>query len=89
MPQWLELFEYMQQTATSVDGAELDEPSSARTVRYHEGQPVVMDGPYAETKEQIGGAFFLECDDLDQAIDIASRVPLAARGSVEIRPVFE
>ncbi len=89
MPQWLELFDYMERTAKSVDGAELDDPPTAKTVRWQDGEPLVTDGPFAETKEQIGGVFFLECDNLDEAIDIAARVPLASRGSVEIRPVVE
>ena len=89
MPQWLELFEYMQRTARSVDGAELDDTATAKTIRWRGGEPVVTDGPYAETKEQIGGIFFVECENLDEAIDMAARVPLASRGSVEIRPVVE
>ena len=89
MPQWLELFEYMQHTAKSVDGAELDDPPTAKTIRWHDGEPVVTDGPFAETKEQIGGVFFVECDNLDEAIDMAARVPMASRGSVEIRPIVE
>ena len=89
MPQWLELFEYMQRTARSADGAELDDVAAAKTIRWHDGQPVVTDGPFAETKEQIAGVFFVECENLDEAIDMAARVPLASRGSIEIRPVVE
>ena len=89
MPQWLELFEYMQSTAKSVDGAELDDPPSAKTIRWRDGEPFVTDGPFAETKEQIGGVFFVECENLDEAIDMAARVPMASRGSVEIRPIVE
>ena len=89
MPQWVELFDYLQTHATSVSGVELDSPETARTLRYEDGRPVVTDGPYAETKEVIGGVFFVECGDLDQAIEMAARVPLASRGSVEIRPRVE
>lgn len=89
MPQWIELFDYLERTAKSVDGVELDSPDSAKTLRYENGQPVVTDGPFAETKELIGGVFFIECENLDEAIDMAARVPLASRGSVEIRPVDE
>ncbi len=89
MPQWLELFDYLGRTAKSVDGAELDDPPSAKTIRYEDGRPVVTDGPFAETKEQIGGVFFIECENLDEAIDMAARVPIAARGSVEIRPLVD
>jgi hypothetical protein len=89
MPQWVELFEYLEKTAKSVEGTELDDPPSAKTLRREDGEIVVTDGPFAETKEQIGGLFFIECENLDEAIDMAARVPLASRGSVEIRPVVE
>jgi hypothetical protein len=89
MPQWIELFEYLGTHAKSVEGVELDVPESAKTLRYEDGRPVVTDGPFAETKEIVGGVFFLECDNLDEAIDMAAHVPMAQRGSVEIRPVVE
>jgi hypothetical protein len=89
MPQWIELFEYLGTHAKSVDGVELDAPETAKTLRYQDGRAVVTDGPYAETKELIGGVFFIECENLDEAIDMAAHVPIAARGSVEIRPVVE
>jgi hypothetical protein len=87
MPQWNELFDYLNTHAASVEGFELDDPDTAKTLRFLEGGPVVTDGPYAETKEIIGGLFLIECNDLDEAIDMAARVPVAARGSVEIRPL--
>jgi hypothetical protein len=89
MPQWISLFEYLETHATSVAGHELDEPETAKTLRYEDGRAVVTDGPYAETKELIGGVFFVECNDLDEAIDMAARIPSAARGSVEIRPLVD
>ncbi|MGZ8694873.1 MAG: YciI family protein [Gaiellaceae bacterium] len=89
MPDWIALFEYLETHAQSVSGVELDDPPTAKTLRYEDGRAVVTDGPYAETKELIGGVFFLECNDLDEAIDMAARVPSAARGSVEIRPLVE
>jgi hypothetical protein len=52
-----------------------------------DGETVVTDGPYAETKEVIGGYFLADCKDLDQAIELAQRVPLVDKGSVEIRPL--
>ena len=87
MPQWLELFAYLDEHARSVDGVELEHPRAAKTLRRRDGDWLVTDGPFAETKEQLGGVFFVECDDLDQAIEMAARVPLAQRGAVEIRPV--
>lgn len=70
-----------------VEGLELDSPNEARTVRVRDGETLVTDGPYAETREQIGGFFVIESDDLDDAIELASRVPVVRKGSVEIRPV--
>lgn len=87
MPQWIELFDYLRSHAKSVEGLELDGPETAKTLRYEDGRPVVTDGPYAETRELIGGLFLIECNDLDEAIDMAARVPIASRGSVEIRPL--
>jgi hypothetical protein len=63
---------------------------SATTVRTKDGLPTTMDGPFAETKEQLAGYYILECQDLDEAIDWAKRIPTACQGdegSVEIRPV--
>ena len=70
-------------------GAELEEPSAAKTVRVRDGETIVTDGPYAETKEQLGGFFVLECDDLDQAIGLATKIPVVERASVELRPLVE
>jgi hypothetical protein len=54
-----------------------------------EGQQLVSDGPFAETKEQLGGYFLVEVDDLDTAIELASKLPGARHGSVEVRPIIE
>ncbi len=62
---------------------------SATTVRVRDGQVLLTDGPYAEGREQIGGAVLIECADLDEAIDIAAGHPATAWGQVEIRPVRE
>ena len=73
-----------------VGGNELGSTSSATTVRVRDDERLVSDGPYAEVKEALGGYFILEADDLDAAIDIASRVPAARLGgAVEVRPVVE
>lgn len=65
-------------------------PSSVTTcVRVRDGKRLVTDGPFAETREQIGGYFLVEARDLDEAIDIAARIPGAAIGTVEVRPVSE
>jgi hypothetical protein len=69
-------------------GEGLEGTSSATTVRVRDGERVLSDGPFAETKEQLGGFYLLECDSLDEAIDWAAKIPGAATGSVEVRPVM-
>jgi hypothetical protein len=69
-------------------GEGLELSSSATTVRVREGERVLSDGPYAETKEQLGGYYLLECGSLDEALDWAAKIPGAATGSVEVRPVM-
>ena len=69
-------------------GGALEPVAMATTVRVRGGETVVTDGPFAETKEQLGGYYLIECDDLDAAIDIAARVPGAVNGSIEIRPIM-
>jgi len=69
-------------------GDALQPVAMATTVRVRGGDVVVTDGPFAETKEQLGGYYLIECADLDAAIEIAARVPGALQGSIEIRPVM-
>jgi len=70
-------------------GAPLQPTSTATTVRQKNGKPVTMDGPFAESKEQLGGYYLVECKDLDEAIAIAGRIPsVRAGGSIEVRPVM-
>jgi hypothetical protein len=63
--------------------------SAATSVRVREGRRFVTDGPFAETREQLGGYFLIEARDLDEAMAIAERIPMARLGTVEIRPVLE
>jgi hypothetical protein len=63
--------------------------ATATSVRVREGRRTVTDGPFAETREQLGGYFMIEAKDLDEAIEIAGRVPGARRGTVEVRPIVE
>jgi hypothetical protein len=63
--------------------------ATATSVRVREGKRLVTDGPFAETREQLGGFFLVEAKDLDEAIGIAGRIPGARKGTVEIRPVLE
>src|SRR6185436_16124090 len=67
----------------------LQPTSLATSVRVREGRRLVTDGPFAETREQLGGFFMIEAKDLDEAIAIAARIPMARRGTVEVRPVVE
>ena len=72
-----------------LDAAPLQSVSTAVSLRVREGKRLVTDGPFAETREQLGGYFFIDAGDLDQALDIAARIPGARIGTVEIRPVME
>ena len=63
--------------------------ATATSVRVREGKSVVTDGPFAETREQLGGYYLIEARDLDEAIGIAGRIPPARFGTIEIRPVME
>jgi len=67
----------------------LQSVSTATSVQVRNGKRLVTDGPFAETREQLGGYFLVEAKDLDEAIDIAGRIPGARKGTVEIRPLVE
>jgi hypothetical protein len=69
-----------------VAGAELQGPATATTVRVRNDETVVTDGPFAETKEALGGYYVLECESLDEAVQLAARIPGAEHGVVEVRP---
>ena len=68
--------------------APLEPTATATSVRVREGKRVVTDGPFAETKEQLGGYFLIDARDLDEAIAIAAQIPMARRGTIEVRPVI-
>ncbi len=70
-------------------GAPLQATSTARTVQVRKGKTLITDGPFAETKEQLAGIYILECKSMDEAIELASKIPDALYGSIEIRPVME
>ncbi|SHN42762.1 YciI family protein [Cryptosporangium aurantiacum] len=69
-------------------GAGLRPPADATTIRVRDGEALLTDGPFAETREQIGGFCLIECADLDEAIEIASKHPAATYGSIEVRPLI-
>jgi hypothetical protein len=71
-----------------VGGAELQPTDSATTIRVRNGDRLVIDGPYAEVKEALGGFFILECNSIDEACRLAAEIPAAEHGAVEVRPVY-
>jgi hypothetical protein len=78
------------QTPGVTGGAQLQPPETATTIRVADGETLATDGPFAETKEVLGGYYLLEADDIDTAIEIASRIPAARLGgAVEVRPIVE
>ena len=89
MPQWVSLFEELGKADPGVSGHELDGRTTAKVVRVQDGERLVTDGPFAETKEILGGIFLVDLPDLDEAIRLAALVPATQRGSVEIRPIVE
>jgi len=72
-----------------VAGDALQPTQTATTVRVRDGKTLTTDGPFAETKEQLGGYYLLEAPNLDEAIKIAARIPTAKYGSIEVRPIME
>jgi hypothetical protein len=71
-----------------IAGEALHPPATATTVRVRDGKTVTTDGPFAETKEQLGGYYVVEAKDLDEAIELAAQIPNARDGSIEIRPIM-
>lgn len=89
MPAWIALFEEMGKADPDVVGYELAAATEAKVVRVRDGERLVTDGPFAETKEQLGGYYLIDAKDLNEAIQIAARIPGAKTGSVEVRPILE
>lgn len=86
---WAAYSEAMKKAGVAAGGAGLEPPSTATTVRFKADKKVVQDGPYADSKELLGGFFVIDVPDLDAALEWASRAPLAAGGSVEVRPLMK
>jgi hypothetical protein len=80
--------EEAQKAGVLLGGEGLQPSSTATTVRVRNGETLTTDGPFAETREQLGGYYLLDCKDLDEAIGYAARIPGAQSGSVEVRPVM-
>jgi hypothetical protein len=88
MQEYGALVEGLVKSGHYLGGAKLQSTSTATTVSGKNGKPVITDGPFAETKEQLGGYHLVECKDLDEALSIAARIPmLRVGGTIEVRPV--
>jgi hypothetical protein len=79
--------QWLRDTGQFEAGEELEPTATATTVRVRDGEKLTTDGPFAETKEQLGGFYMVSCENLDQAIEAASKIPAARGGSIEIRPI--
>jgi hypothetical protein len=87
MKRYLGLVDELQAEGVYLGGEKLHDVDTATSVRIRNGQTLLSDGPFAETKEQLGGYFVIECADLDKATSIAARIPSAEIGTVEVRPI--
>lgn len=76
-------------TGKKIAGEALQPTATATSVRIRNGETSITDGPFAETKEQLGGFYMLECENLDEAIDWAKKIPGALDGTIEVRPVLD
>lgn len=86
---WFAFREKAGKAATWVASQALQPVSNATVVSVRDGRRLTTDGPFIETKEQLGGYFVFDCDNLDVALDLAAMTPAARTGHVEVRPVFE
>jgi hypothetical protein len=83
-------YQAINQTPGATPGQQMQSPDTATTVRVHDGKTLTTDGPFVGMKEALGGYLFFEADDLDAAIELASRIPAARMGgAIEIRPLVE
>lgn len=86
---WMDYTERLKASGSYVAGEALQPTSTATTVRVNNGKRLVTDGPFAETKEQLGGYYLVDCKDLDEALKWAEEIPSAGRGPVEVRPIMQ
>jgi hypothetical protein len=87
--EYRQLIQDLEASGKYLAGNELQPTATAKSVRVRDGKQMVTDGPFAETREQLGGFFLIDVNDLDEANNIAARIPSARSGSVEVRPVVE
>ena len=89
MAEYGEYTQMIKDRGAMLGGEALEPSTAATTVRVRDGKVSTTDGPFAETKEQLGGYYLLDCKDLDEAIDLASKIPGARWGAIEVRPILE
>ena len=90
MVPWEEYHAALTNARVLLDGLPIQFQETARTLRLSGGRPAVTDGPYAETKEQLGGYYVLECGDMEEALEWAAKLPAARQGgAIEVRPLLE
>jgi hypothetical protein len=89
MPKWMQYIQDLREAGVFLGTDRLHPVDSATTVRVRNDETELVDGPFAVTKEFLGGYFLLDCADLDDALKWAARAPLARYGSVEVRPVMD
>ncbi len=85
----IELTYKLQAKGKFLDASPLYPTATATSIRVREGKRLVTDGPFAETREQLGGFYLVDAEDLDEAMSIAEQIPMATKGTVEVRPVIE
>lgn len=87
MKEWFDYTDWLVEKGWMRAGEALEPTSTATSIRAATGEPVVTDGPFAETKEQLGGFYLIETSNLDEAIEAAARCPGARYGTIEVRPI--
>ena len=88
-PRWMAYTQALSDAGAFVSGDALQPVATATTIRVRDGERLVSDGPFAETKEWLAGYYLLDCPDLDTATQQAARIPAARHGAIEVRPVME
>jgi hypothetical protein len=89
MAEYRQLVDELKASGCFLGGAQLEPTTSASSVRVRNGRRLITDGPFAETHEHLGGYFLIQAGNLDEAIEIAARIPSARFGTVEVRPIVE
>ena len=89
MGEYFAYTEWLQKSGLMQAGAALQPTPTARTVRVRDGERMVSDGPFAETREQLGGYYLIDAESEEQALEAAAKIPDVRRGSIEVRPVMQ